>query len=225
MDSVCLDYYDEALVVGDRVTSVVVDLKTVVDDSGIITKIWYNPKDEAYYLNIRNELGYTLTKRNAKWYTTKERYEKYNPSEYTYFLDLDYLAHWRYEKVLDNFTHPRIDFPASSFMVVLYARYKTEIYDEYEFIPKFAFIIDKDITIDEDGYLLYKSFDDGQKYRLGLFFPYRLFQSREELLAYLGELIKYFKSANLTMWDNFMSFKDNKEAQKFDDELMRKLQK
>lgn len=226
MDKNCLDYYDELLKVGDKVTSVIVDEKILVDDGGIITKICFNPKNNCYYLTILNEMGYTLTERNAKWYTTKERYEKYNPYEYTYFLDLDYLAHWRYEKVLDNFTHPRIDFPASSFMAVLYARYKTEKYDEFEFIPKFAFIIDDNITIkEEEHHVLYKSTVDGKKYQLELFFPYRLFKTKEELLTYLSELIKYFHENDLSMFDSSIAFQDNELAQEFDHELMRKLKR
>ena len=110
-------------------------------------------------------------------------------------------------------------------MVVLYARYKTDIWDEYEFIPKFGFILDKDITIKyENGFnYLYKPTYNGKIYKMQLFFPHQIFKTKAELIKALQELITYFKEAELSMFDSNMAFRDNEVAQEFDRELMRKL--
>lgn len=226
----CLDYYDEPLEVGDEITSVIIDEK-IVDDEGIITRIYFNPENDTYYLNIKNTTGYLLYQRKAQNYTTIERYKKYNPLEYTYFLDLDYVDHWRYEIVLDHNTPLKIDLPSHFFMAVLYARYKTGVFDRYKFIPKFGFIVDDKITIQKEKVLdgeekfLYKPTINGKTYQISLPFPYRIFKTKCELLTYLQELIKYFHEHqdDLALFNQNIPFQDNMLAQKFDNELMRKL--
>lgn len=225
----CLDYYDEPLKVGDKIISVITNEK-IIDDVGIITKIYFNPKNKCYYLTILNETGFLLTKRKAENYTTIKRYEKYNPIEYTYFLDLDCVSSGRYLIALDNNTHLRIDFPEFSFMAILYARYKTGVYDQDEFIPKFGFILDENITIksekigDREDEFLYKPTLNGKTYRIPLgFFPYRTFKTKMELIKYLQGLIKYFHEVDLSMFSLDIPFQDNELSQKFDYELMRKL--
>lgn len=226
----CLDYYDEILKVGDKVMPIIIDNK-IINDSGIITKIYFNPKNSSYYLTILNETGFLLTKRKAQNYTTIERYEKYNPIEYTYFLDLDYVSPGRYEKVLDHNTTLKIDFPTHSFMAVLNARYKTGVYDQDKFISKFGFIVDDNITIKKEQVLdgecdfLYKPTINDKTYYISLVFPYRTFKTKLELIKYLQELIKFFHEheADLALFNSSIAFKDNILAQKFDNELMRKL--
>lgn len=226
----CLDYYDEVLKVGDKVKSVIIDDK-IVDDEGIITKIYFNPKNNSYYLNILNETGFLLTKRKAKNYTTIERYEKYNPIEYTYFLDLDYVSQGYYLMVLDNNTPIKIDLPPYSFMVVLYARYKTGVYEQDGFIPKFGFILEENVTIKKEkgpsgNYNhLYKPTINDKTYHIPFAFPYRTFKTRMELIKYLQELIKYFHEIDLSMFSLNTAFQDNEVAQKVDHELMRKLKR
>ena len=145
----CLDYYNEPLNVGDEVISVIIDEKMSADE-GVITRIYFNPEDNTNYLNIKNPTGYLLFQRKAQNYTTIERYKKYNPIEYTYFLDLDYVAPGRFEKVLDANSSLMLDFPYHSFMAVLYARFKTETFDSYKVIPKFGFIFDENVTIKKE---------------------------------------------------------------------------
>ena len=133
--------------------------------------------------------------------------------------------------VLDNNTPIKIDLPPYSFMVVLYARYKTGVYDQDKFIPKFGFILDENVTIKKekgpDGNYnnLNKSTINNKTIHIPFAFPYRIFKTKMELIKYLQELIKYFHEIDLSMFSLNIAFQDYELAKKVDYELMRKLKR
>ncbi len=219
----CVDFYGERLNVGDEVIPVL-DEAAMIGIGGIISEIHYGKN---CYITITDKNGKVLLNGvDARCYTTQERFDEREKSDYVYSLTFYSNKCWPLNSLpLTNKTNPNYEFSEGTTFIALNAKHinsKSEGCSSYTSGDIYFFALKDKVTFgyekkNDEHYL--HVLETGE-YLEWITSNHKHFATDEELKNYIRILIQYFNNADLTRVNNNDTYPENPEGQKFEKTLL-----